>query len=114
MSLRPQTIDRYGRTVAEVIRSGRNVNLELVRTGQAFVYEQYIAQCDATACRQTQSVAKGQGARGGRRAAQAGVCRDRGDTPLLSWHPREREEQAVDKGGRLLAPAPQAGSIAEN
>lgn len=64
MSLRPQTIDRYGRTVAEVIRGGRNVNLELVRTGQAFVYEQYIAQCDATDYRQAQSVAKGQGAGG--------------------------------------------------
>ena len=27
VSLRPQTIDKYGRTVAEVFRNGQNVNL---------------------------------------------------------------------------------------
>jgi hypothetical protein len=37
LELRPQTVDRYGRTVAEVFASGRNVNLEMVRTGAAFV-----------------------------------------------------------------------------
>jgi endonuclease YncB( thermonuclease family) len=59
VSLRPQTTDRYGRTVAEVMRGSENVNLTLVRTGQAFVYEQYIARCDAMAYREAQSTAKG-------------------------------------------------------
>ena len=54
VSLRPQTTDRYGRTVAEVIRGGENVNLTLVRWGQAFVYEQYLDQCHALAYRQAQ------------------------------------------------------------
>ncbi len=58
VSLRPQTIDRYGRTVAEVIRGGENVNLTLVRTGQAFVYEQYLDQCHALAYMQAQRVAE--------------------------------------------------------
>ncbi|WP_259727879.1 MULTISPECIES: thermonuclease family protein [unclassified Synechococcus] len=36
VTLRPQTVDRYGRTVAEVI-SGVNINLALVEDGLAFV-----------------------------------------------------------------------------
>jgi endonuclease YncB( thermonuclease family) len=49
LELRPQTVDRYGRTVAEVIAGGRNVNLEMVRTGAAFVYHQYLRDCDGNA-----------------------------------------------------------------
>lgn len=37
LELRPQTVDRYGRIVAEVIADGRNVNLEMVRAGMAYV-----------------------------------------------------------------------------
>ncbi|MCP9826117.1 thermonuclease family protein [Synechococcus sp. EJ6-Ellesmere] len=44
--IRPQTVDRYGRNVAEVVCSGRNVNLELVKSGAAYVYRQYLAGCD--------------------------------------------------------------------
>lgn len=47
--LRVLTTDRYGRTVAEVIRGGVNVNLAMVRSGQAFAYRQYLAQCDQAA-----------------------------------------------------------------
>ena len=31
LEIRPQTIDRYGRTVAEVYANGRNLNVEMVR-----------------------------------------------------------------------------------
>ena len=41
--------DRYGRTVAEILRGGTNVNLELVRRGDAFVYRQYLSGCDRNA-----------------------------------------------------------------
>ncbi len=41
--------DRYGRTVAEIIRGSTNVNLELVRRGNAFVYRQYLSGCDRNA-----------------------------------------------------------------
>ncbi|MFN9906643.1 MAG: thermonuclease family protein, partial [bacterium] len=41
--------DRYGRTVAEIIRGGQNVNLRMVRRGQAFAYRQYLSNCDAAA-----------------------------------------------------------------
>jgi micrococcal nuclease len=49
MELRPQTVDRFGRTVAEVIVGGRNVNLEMVRKGYAFVYYRYLRDCDGAA-----------------------------------------------------------------
>ena len=41
--------DRYGRTVAEILRSNNNVNIELVRRGDAFVYRQYLNGCDRNA-----------------------------------------------------------------
>ena len=45
VSLRVQAVDRYGRSVAEVIGKG-TVNLAMVRSGQAFVYRQYLGRCD--------------------------------------------------------------------
>jgi hypothetical protein len=49
VSLRPQTIDKYGRTVAEMFRNGQNVNLAMVSSGQAFTYQKYLAACDGFA-----------------------------------------------------------------
>jgi micrococcal nuclease len=49
VSLRVVDIDRYRRTVAEVSRGGQNVNLRMVRRGQAFAYRQYLSNCDPTA-----------------------------------------------------------------
>ena len=45
VSLRVQAVDRYGRTVAEVIGKG-TINLAMVQSGQAFVYRQYLGRCD--------------------------------------------------------------------
>ena len=43
-----QTVDtdRYGRTVAELFSEGRNINLSLVSTGHAVVYDQYLGNCE--------------------------------------------------------------------
>jgi endonuclease YncB( thermonuclease family) len=38
--------DRYGRSVGEITRNGRNINQALVGSGAAFVYWQYIQGCD--------------------------------------------------------------------
>jgi endonuclease YncB( thermonuclease family) len=46
LELRIQTTDRYGRSVAELFRGGRNLNQALVASGNAFVYWQYISRCD--------------------------------------------------------------------
>ena len=48
VGLRPKATDRYGRTVAEVLRGNTNTNINqaLVAAGAAFVYWQYIEGCD--------------------------------------------------------------------
>jgi len=46
VTLQPKTIDRYGRTVAEVI-SDININLVMVEDGQAFAYRRYLRGCEA-------------------------------------------------------------------
>jgi len=45
VSLRVQAVDRYGRSVAEVIGKGL-INLAMVQSGQAFVYRPYLGRCD--------------------------------------------------------------------
>ncbi len=49
VSLRVVDTDRYGRTVGEILKGRQNVNLQMVRSGQAFAYRQYLRNCDATA-----------------------------------------------------------------
>lgn len=49
LEIQPHTVDRYGRTVGEVFAGGRNVNLEMVRAGNAYAYRDYLAGCDAGA-----------------------------------------------------------------
>lgn len=46
VELRIKATDRYGRSVAELSRGGRNLNQALVASGAAFVYWQYIQGCD--------------------------------------------------------------------
>lgn len=48
VQLRVVDKDRYGRTVAEVYRNGRSVNLQLVTEGQAVVYREYLDGCADT------------------------------------------------------------------
>ncbi len=55
----PVDKDQYGRTVG-VIFTNKNINLQLLQEGQAWVYEEYINNCRANASqlRQAQSAAK--------------------------------------------------------
>jgi endonuclease YncB( thermonuclease family) len=46
VELRIKATDRYGRSIAELTRGGRNLNQALVTSGVAFVYWQTIAGCD--------------------------------------------------------------------
>jgi len=48
VTLRTVDIDRYGRTVAEVYRNGRSLNLQLVAEGHAVIYTQYFDGYAAT------------------------------------------------------------------
>ncbi|WP_295536250.1 thermonuclease family protein [Synechococcus sp. UW140] len=46
VTLKIKATDRYGRTVAEVLKGTTNINQAMVATGAAFVYWQYIEGCD--------------------------------------------------------------------
>ena len=60
VTLKVQATDRYGRTVAEVFRSGapQPVNQALVRQGYAFVYWTYLQQCDGLAYGEAERAAR--------------------------------------------------------
>ena len=60
VTLQTQTQDRYGRTVAEVFRGGQSINLEMVRSGEAFAYRKYLAACDGPSYLQTEAEAERQ------------------------------------------------------
>jgi endonuclease YncB( thermonuclease family) len=61
VSIRPQTQDKYGRTVAEVFRNGQSLNFAMVSEGQAFAYRKYLAACDQTAYLRAEKAAQRQG-----------------------------------------------------
>ena len=61
VTLRVQTTDRYGRTVAELLNHRGNVNQLMVGAGQAFAYRRYLRQCDAQKYLQLEADAKQQG-----------------------------------------------------
>ena len=72
ISLKPQVRDRYGRTVAEIYVGNRNINLQMVQVGAAYVYRQYLKQCDRDAYLRAEDVAtkKGLGVWGPYKPAQ--------------------------------------------
>ena len=61
VTLRVQTTDRYGRTVAELLNRRGNVNQLMVGAGQAFAYRRYLRECDAQKYLQLEAVAKRKG-----------------------------------------------------
>ena len=92
VTLRPQTIDKYGRTVAEVFRGGQNTNLAMVSSGQAFAYRKYLGACDGPAYLGAEAAAQRQ--RVGVWAVAGGIQRP--------WDWRH--------GGQAAAPQTPAGS----
>ena len=61
VTLRVQTTDRYGRTVAELLNRQGNVNQLMVEAGQAFAYRRYLRQCDSQRYLQLENEAQRQG-----------------------------------------------------
>jgi len=59
--LRIKANDRYGRTVAEVFHNGNNINKLLVKSGDSFVYWQYIQGCDRQDYARLETIARLQG-----------------------------------------------------
>ena len=58
VEIRPQTIDHYGRTIAEVYAGGENMNLSLVRSGAVYVYRRYLNGCDRSTYLQAEADAE--------------------------------------------------------
>ena len=61
VTLRVQTTDRYGRTVAELLNRRGNVNQLMVEAGQAFAYRRYLRQCASQRYLQLENEAQRQG-----------------------------------------------------
>ena len=49
LSIKPQTKDRYGRTVAELFIDSDNINLRMVEEGSAWAYRRYLKACNSNA-----------------------------------------------------------------
>lgn len=83
----PKTVDRYGRTVGQVLVDGRDVNLEMIQEGMAWHYEQYD---DSPRLRDAQ-----------RAAREAGLGLWQGPDPEPPWdyrrEERDRKRTASDK-----------------
>lgn len=58
VDLERETTDRYGRMVAKVLKDGKDVNLEMVRQGMAWVYDQYAHDQDYFSAQRTSQAAK--------------------------------------------------------
>ena len=117
VTLRVQTKDRYGRTVAELFNHRGNVNQLMVGAGQAFAYRRYLRQCEAQKYLQLEAEAKRQGIgvwsigqsgitrpwdyrRGGRSSASSsGSSRKYRCKDIGSW---SRAQQLLAQGHRYL------------
>jgi endonuclease YncB( thermonuclease family) len=75
--VRPQTTDRYGRTVARVICNGTDANVEQVRAGMAWVFDKYVTDRGLYAVQDEA------------RAARRGLWGDR--EPVAPWEWRARK-----------------------
>jgi endonuclease YncB( thermonuclease family) len=80
VEIRPVARDRYGRTVALVLRDGQSVNRLLLQRGYAWVYKRY---CRKQICRQWQ--------REQAVARQVGRGLWAADDPMPPWEWRHRE-----------------------
>ncbi len=87
VTLKTQTKDRYGRTVAEVFtQNGANAGLTLVQQGNAFAYRQYLKLCDQWAYLDREKLAE---------RYRAGVWRvDGGIERPWDWRAVRREGQS--------------------
>ena len=94
VTLRAKATDRYGRTVAEVIRTGSNINQALVSSGNAFVYWQYIGRCDRQAYSQHENSARLKGI--GVWSVPGGIQRPWGYRQSRQSHSKEKRYRCKD------------------
>ena len=87
--------DRYGRTVALVqTTDGTDVNEEMVRTGMAWVYDQY--------CRREDVCARLRQAENEARSAKRGLWAEENPTPPWLWRKEHKTEEWYTKPVRAV------------
>jgi endonuclease YncB( thermonuclease family) len=92
VELRPHTIDRYRRVVAQVFVDGKDAGLEMLRLGLAWVYERYITEASddlQARYREAQEEA---------RAQRSGLWED--PAPLPPWQYRRQRIVNAAPGGQ--------------
>ncbi len=77
----PETIDKYGRTVALVLINGENLNEQIVASGNGWVYRKY---CTADYCNDWLKLEKAA------RDAQIGLWEDKNPQPPWEWRAEHR------------------------
>ena len=90
VSLKVQTTDRFGRTVAELLNHRGNVNQLMVGAGQAFAYRRYLRECDAQKYLQLENEAQRQGT-GVWSVGPSGITRP--------WDYRRRRQNSASTSG---------------
>lgn len=80
-----ETTDKYGRTVATVWRDSRDINIEQVQSGMAWVYTQYAHDPAYTAAERTA------------RAARAGLWADANSVPPWEFRRTGKSSTATEK-----------------
>jgi endonuclease YncB( thermonuclease family) len=77
--IKPQTKDRYGRTVARVICDGVDANVEQVKRGMAWIYDRYVRDRSLYAIQDKA------------RASKVGLWAD--DKPVKPWEYRRANKK---------------------
>ena len=98
VSIKPETIDRYGRTVGFVFVDESNLNEQIVRQGYGWVYRQY---CKGAFCAEWLQLEK--------QAKEAGIglWADKNPTPPWEW----RQTQRGNRENKNLNNEPVVGGI---
>ena len=86
VELRPHTIDRYGRLVAQVLVDNQDAGLELLKQGLCWVYEKYVAEASLelqSSYRSAEALA---------RSDRIGLWQDTEPVPPWEWRKEKRRE----------------------
>ncbi|MGA1623925.1 MAG: thermonuclease family protein, partial [Synechocystis sp.] len=76
VTLRVITTDRYGRTVAEVFKGAKSINLIMVQEGQSVIYREYFQGCQDSKAKYEQAEL---------RAKQRKLAFWRQQNPVMPW-----------------------------
>jgi micrococcal nuclease len=92
----PETTDKYGRTVAQVLINGENLNEQIVASGNGWVYRKY---CTADYCNDWLKLERAA------RDAQIGLWGDKNPQPPWEWRTEHRRENSNGSGDNVSVAA---------